>query len=251
LIALLPLDRTRDRLWLVGDLVAHGPDAIGVLRFVRELESELRARLVVVLGNHDLRLLAARAGAGVPRKVRDLLEAILAEADGVALVDWLAARPVLHYERPAMLVHAGLLPCWTLDQAHERAREVESILASPRRDAFLRSLYDSDDEDSSSSPVGRATETARVMTTIRTVKADWTLCDHKGPPESAPSECRPWFSYPRRAQDDATVVFGHWAALGLRLGADWMALDSGCAWGGPLSAVRVEDRTIYQTPRID
>ena len=85
------------------------------------------------------------------------------------------------------------------------------------------------------------------MTTIRTLEADGTLCEHNDTPESAPAGCRAWFAYPDRAQRGATIVFGHWAALGLRLGADWLALDSGCAWGGPLTAVRVEDRRVFQT----
>ena len=89
------------------------------------------------------------------------------------------------------------------------------------------------------------------MTTIRTLERDGSLCEHTDTPESAPAGCRAWFSYPDRAQRDSTIVFGHWAALGLRLGADWLALDSGCAWGGPLTAVRLEDRRVFQTPRVD
>jgi bis(5'-nucleosyl)-tetraphosphatase (symmetrical) len=254
LIDLLPLDRDGDRLWLVGDLVGHGPDSAGTLRYVRELEDELGPRLALVIGNHDLRLVAARAGARVPRKVDHLLEQVLGDGDGAALLDWLARRPLLHNEGATVLVHAGLLPWWTVGEALERASEVTSILASARRDAFLTAIYGRDGKrgsEPSSERVDRALETARVMTTIRTLRADRTLCEHDGPPESAPAGCTAWFAYPDRAQRHVTIVFGHWAALGVRFGTDWLALDSGCAWGGPLTAVRVEDRRVFRSARID
>lgn len=254
LIELLPLERAGDRLWLVGDLVGQGPDSLGTLRWVHELEDELGPRLTVVLGNRDLRLLAARAGARVPAKVRVLLDQVLGDVDGSALLDWLGRWPLLHQHGRTVMVHAGLMPWWTIDEARERASEVASILASERRDAFLTALYGREDERRKrTSPDGleRALETARVMTTIRTLESDGTLCEHTDTPESAPPGCRAWFAHPDRAQRDATLVFGHWAALGLRFGTDWLALDSGCAWGGPLTAVRVEDRRVFQTPRVD
>jgi bis(5'-nucleosyl)-tetraphosphatase (symmetrical) len=254
LIELLPLDRDRDRLWLVGDLVGPGPDSAGTLRCLRELEEEIGPRLAVVLGNHDLRLVAARAGARVPRKVTVLLEQVLAAGDGPALLDWLGRRPLVHKEGATVLVHAGLLPWWAVGETLERASEVASILASARRDAFLTGIYGRDGKrGSETSPDGveRALETARVMTTIRTLRSDGTLCEHNGTPESAPAGCRAWFAYPDRAHRAATIVFGHWAALGLRFGADWLALDSGCVWGGPLTAVRVEDRRVFQSARAD
>jgi bis(5'-nucleosyl)-tetraphosphatase (symmetrical) len=247
----LPLDRAYDRLWLVGDLVGHGPDSQGALRLVRELEGELGPRLAVVLGNHDLRLLAARAGAEVPRHVELLLARILDQGDGTALLDWLERKPLLHQHDSMAMVHAGFLPWWTLDQAHERASEVEAILASARRDAFLVELYGGDGDAATSPTDVRALESARVMTTVRTIESDGTLCRHNDTPESAPPGCTPWYAHADRAHRNATIVFGHWAALGLRFGPDWLALDSGCAWGGPLTAVRIEDRSIYQTPRLD
>jgi bis(5'-nucleosyl)-tetraphosphatase (symmetrical) len=248
----LPLDRSRDRLWLVGDLAGHGPDSLGTLRLIHQLEGELGPRLAVVLGNHDLRLLAARAGARVPRRVEALLAQILSSSDGGSLLDWLARRPLLHRDGDTMLVHAGLLPTWTVGEAAQRAGEVQSILASGRRDLFLASLTHDGADDALRDPdLARPLETTRIMTRIRTVEADGTLCDHNGPPETAPAHCRPWFAYPERAHGGTTIVFGHWAALGLRLGADWLALDSGVAWGGPLTAVRLDDRRLFQAARID
>jgi bis(5'-nucleosyl)-tetraphosphatase (symmetrical) len=256
LIDRLPFDRARDRLWLVGDLVAHGPDSSGTLRFVRELEDQLGPRFAMVLGNHDLRLLAARAGAEVPAKVEALLATILGAADGDVALDWLLRQPLLHQDGATVMVHAGFLPWWTLDEARERASEVQSILGAERRDAFLVELYRRG-RGRAGAPRGkskisaRALESARVMTTIRTIETDGTLCKHTDTPDSAPDGCRAWFAHSERAHRDATVVFGHWAALGLRFGADWLALDSGCAWGGPLTAVRLEDRRLFQTARID
>jgi bis(5'-nucleosyl)-tetraphosphatase (symmetrical) len=252
LIDRLPFDPAHDRLWLVGDLAGHGPDSLGTLRMIHELEDELGPRLAVVLGNHDLRLLAARAGADVPRPVAALLAKILASSDGESLLDWLGRRPLLHRDDETVMVHAGLLPSWTVAEAMERAGEVQSILASRRRELFLVSLTrERADDAGGDRDLERPLETTRVMTRVRTVEADGKMCGHKGPPESAPAHCRPWFAFPERAHRGTTVVFGHWAALGLRLGADWLALDSGVAWGGPLTAVRLDDRRVFQEPRID
>ena len=253
LLEAIPFDDAVDRLWLVGDLVAHGPDSAGVLRIVRDLTLRYGKRVAVVLGNHDLRLLAARSGVKVPRKVSVLLQELQAEPDGESLLDWLADRPLLHDEDTTVMVHAGLLPEWTTGDARERAREVEVLLASPRRDDLLRGLYERGGEERSRAKgsIERAVQTAQVLTTIRTLRADGTLCDFNEEPERAPPECRPWFALEDRAHRDATIVFGHWAALGLRFGEDWIALDSGCAWGGPLTAVRIEDRRSFQISRID
>jgi bis(5'-nucleosyl)-tetraphosphatase (symmetrical) len=159
---------------------------------------------------------------------------------------------LLHRDGDTVLVHAGLLPRWTVSEARRRANEVESILGSARRDVFLSFLHGKA-RDAADPPHGleRAIESTRVMTTIRTVEHNGKLCDHNGPPENAPSHCRPWFAFDDRAHEDATIVFGHWAACGLRLGRNWLALDSGCAWGGPLTAVRIEDRRVFQTARVD
>jgi bis(5'-nucleosyl)-tetraphosphatase (symmetrical) len=251
LLDALPLDRFRDRLWLVGDLVGHGPDSVGTLSLVRELQHELAARLVVVLGNHDLRLIAARDGVAVPGEVAGLCGEVLAAPDGRSLIAWLAEQPLLHAADDHLLVHAGLLPWWTTDEACQRAREARTLLSTDRRAEILRALYAKDQDDGAPAELRRAVQTLRVMTTIRTLKADGEICDHKGSLESAPPGCNGWFAYSDRAHRDAVVVFGHWASLGLRFGDDYIALDSGCAWGGPLSAVRLDDRRLFQVPRSD
>jgi bis(5'-nucleosyl)-tetraphosphatase (symmetrical) len=253
LLDTLPFAPSSDRLWLVGDLVGHGPDPLGVLRRVRELDVELDGRLTVVLGNHDLRLLAARDGVAVPGEVRGLLREVLDAADGSALLDWLSERPLLQVADELVLVHAGLLPRWTVAEASERAVEAGALLSSARRGELLAALYARRRDDSLPPALGRAVETLRAMTTVRTLGADGELCDHKGNPETAPPGCRPWFAVPERerTQRGVTVVFGHWASLGLRLGDSWIALDSGCAWGGPLTAVRLDVGRVFNVPRLD
>lgn len=251
LLESLPLEADSDRVWLVGDVVGHGPDSTGVLRHLCQLEGDLGDRLTLVLGNHDLRLIAARSGARAPRKVHDLLGSILAADDGAALLDWLAGHPLFHHDDGAALVHAGLLPWWTIDEATERAQEVRSLLDSPRRDELLVALYSGEKrKEPRTGDLSRPLETASVMTTVRTIESDGTLCEYNGSPGAAPPQCFPWFTF-EHAHRPSTVVFGHWAALGLRFGDHWMAIDSGCAWGGPLTAVRVGDRRVFQTARID
>ena len=251
LLGILPLDRSSDRLWLVGDLVGHGPDSAGVLSLVRDLGVELGERLVLVLGNHDLRLIAARDGVAVPSEVVGLCREILKAPDGRALLAWLAEQPLLHAGADHLLVHAGLLPWWTADEACQRASEARALLSSDRRAEILRAVYAKERDDGAPEELRRAVQTVRVMTTIRTIKADGEICDHKGSLETAPPGCDGWFAYPDRAHRDFIVVFGHWASLGLRFGNGYIALDSGCAWGGPLTAVRLDDLRLFQVARSD
>jgi bis(5'-nucleosyl)-tetraphosphatase (symmetrical) len=250
LLDTLPFDSAADRLWLVGDVVGHGPDMAGVLRILQRLDGDLDQRLVSVLGNHDLRLIAARHGVAVPARVAAQREKLEAAPDGGALLDWLAARPVFHVEADRALVHAGLMPGWTLHEARDRATEARALLDGDRGAEILAALY-AGSASASSGAVERAIESLRVMTTIRTLRGDGRLCNYKGSPETAPPDCRPWFADPDRAHRDATIVFGHWAGLGLRSGDGWIGLDSGCAWGGPLTAIRLEDRRLFQVPRVD
>ena len=239
-------DTADDRLWLVGDLVNRGPRSLKVLRWVREQGD----RVTVVLGNHDLHLLG-RAFETRASKSRDTLDPILKAPESTELVDWLLRRPLLHREGEFVLVHAGLLPSWTLERAGELAREVEMVLAGPKPRRLLQALVDArppawreglDEED-------RWRVTVQALTRLRTCREDDRVCEgFSGPPEQAPDGCRPWFE---RRDDHAagvTVVCGHWATLGLRLQPGLMALDSGCVWGRVLTAVRLEDREVFQEP---
>ncbi len=248
------LDRIRfdpdaDRLWLVGDLVNRGPRSLEILRWARSLDE----RLVVVLGNHDVHLLGRAFGTRPPKR-HDTLDSVLAAPDREELIDWLRRRPLLHREGPFVLVHAGLLPSWTLEQAAELAREVEAALGGPRPRQLLKALA------TRKPPAWRrgldATDRRRVavqsFTRLRTCRTDSRVCERfTGPPEEAPEGCLPWFELRDDASAGVTVVCGHWAALRLRIQPGVMALDTGCVWGSSLTAVRLDDWEVFQEPLTD
>ena len=205
-------------------------------------------RLVVVLGNHDLRLLACHAGVATQRP-RDTLDDVLAAPDRDELVGWLGARPFLHREGDLVLVHAGLLPTWTLDDAERWARRVEAALAGPDQLALLRpppapGSDQAPDPDPAIPPDLRAALAA--FTLLRTCTVEGRACPFAGPPAEAPPGCVPWFRVPGRRSAGATLVFGHWAALGLLVEPRLVALDTGCVWGQRLTAMRLDDRAIFQ-----
>jgi bis(5'-nucleosyl)-tetraphosphatase (symmetrical) len=235
---------SRDRLWFVGDLVNRGPRSLEVLRRVRALGE----RAVVVLGNHDLHLLRTAAGAA-PRKAGDTLDAVLAAPDCEELLDWLRARPVLHVEGEYLMVHAGLLPSWTVARARELASEVESALRGSRHRDVLADLHGGpphawrDDLRGT----GRLRVVTKAMTRLRFCTADGVMdLDAKGGAAQAPPGFMPWFEVPGRRSRDAAIVCGHWSVLGLRMAPNLLAIDTGCVWGGSLSAIRLEDRRIWQ-----
>ena len=244
------LNPRRDRIWLVGDLVNRGPRSLDVLRWAYTFGD----RLTAVLGNHELNLLAAAAGI---RKIkpRDTLEEILVAPDREQLLEWLACRPLVHVEEPFVLVHAGLLPAWSVVQARELAAEVESELRSEDRVHVLNALFEDPNPlswNESLSGTERLRAITNVLTRMRTCTKEGRMClDFSGPPDAAPSGCIPWFDLPTRSRRSETVICGHWAALGLRLEGNLMAIDTGCVWGGALTAIRLEDRKIFQEPLVD
>lgn len=234
----------RDRLWFVGDLVNRGPDSLATLRFVKSLGD----RAVCVLGNHDLHLIAVAEGFATLRK-GDTLEETLSAPDCTELVTWLRQRPLLHAEGGCAMVHAGLLPSWTLTQAQELAHEVENALRAPRYAALLERMYgDTPDRWSN-----RLTGSARLrvivnaMTRMRVCTSDGVMhLRYKGDSAVLPAGVMPWFAVPGRASSDTPLIFGHWSALGLVLEPNVVGLDTGCLWGRKLSALRLEDRRLYQ-----
>lgn len=239
-------DRARDRLWFVGDLVNRGPDSLATLRLVKGLGDAA----VTVLGNHDFHLLALAAGHA--RKHRsDTLDQVLAAADCNELLEWLRRRPLLHVESNWAMVHAGLLPQWSVATARLLAQEVETALRAPDWRVFLATLY-GDTPDSWSESL-RGADRLRVivnaMARMRFCTAGGKIeFRTKGETAMAPPGYFPWFDAPGRASLDHTLVCGHWSTLGLMLRPDLLALDSGCVWGGSLSAVRLEDRKLFQVP---
>jgi bis(5'-nucleosyl)-tetraphosphatase (symmetrical) len=230
----------RDRLWFVGDLVNRGPKSLEVLRFVRDLGR----RAVVVLGNHDLHLICHFEGVE-KRRERDTLDKVLAARDARELVDWLRTRQLVHVDERYAMVHAGLLPQWSTAKAAALAKEVEAALAARDYLEFLRNMYGSRPATWKDSLAGwdRLRVLINAMTRMR-------FCTRKGRMEfhtkgaTPPQGYLAWFE--ARRKEKRTVVFGHWSALGLRLGKGYAALDSGCVWGGALTALRLEDGTLHQ-----
>lgn len=235
----------RDRLWFVGDLVNRGPDSLGVLRFIKSLGENA----VCVLGNHDLHLLATAEGVR-PLQPRDTLAEVLAAPDRDALLDWLCHRPLLHHDPESgfVMIHAGLPPQWDLDQARARAREVESVLASVQRREFFLHLYGDRPARWSEALAGweRLRFIVNCFTRLRfcTPEGELVLAE-KGPPERAPSGVLPWFRVPGRASAGLSIVCGHWSTLGRRREAGIWVLDSGCVWGGALTALRLDVRPVW------
>ena len=238
-------DPAHDRLWLVGDLVNRGPDSLRTLRFVRELGPAA----VTVLGNHDLYLLMVAYGAVRSRGKDDTIQAVLDAPDRDALLGWLRTRPLMHVEDGFAMVHAGLLPNWTVTQARALAREVEGALAGPYHADLLHNMWGSEPAAWSSDlrDYARMRVIVNAMTRMRFCTPDGQMdFKVKGEVTKAPKGFVPWFEVPGRKSADTTVVFGHWSALGLRVEPRLLALDSGCLWGRELSAVRLEDRAVFQ-----
>jgi bis(5'-nucleosyl)-tetraphosphatase (symmetrical) len=236
----------RDRLWFVGDLVNRGPDSAAVLRYVKQLGDHA----VVVQGNHDLHLLALAAGYA-KRRPDDTLEPILVAPDRDELLEWLRFRPLLHVENGFLMVHAGLLPAWTVGQAQELAAEVEAELRAKRYRLFLAELYGSKPNSWRDDLKGmdRLRVIVNAMTRLRFCTPEGVMdFSAKGGTEQAPAGYMPWFDVPTRRTRGVPIVCGHWSALGLCVRPDLLALDTGCVWGGSLTAIRLDDRRIFQSP---
>jgi bis(5'-nucleosyl)-tetraphosphatase (symmetrical) len=246
LLDLLAFDPARDRVWLVGDLVNRGPDSLAVLRHVKSLG----AAATTVLGNHDLHLLIVAAGHRAAHR-HDTLSAILEATDRDELLDWLRRRPLVVREGGLLLVHAGLLPSWTPADAVALSREVETVMASPGYDDFLRQLYGDEPArwDNRLSGHDRLRVIVNACTRLRFCAADDTMeLKEKRGPEHPPAGFAPWFAHPERKSAGVTVLCGHWSTLDLLFAPNVMMLDSGCLWGGTLSAVRLDDGRLFQVP---
>lgn len=240
-------DLSRDRLWFVGDLVNRGKSSLQVLRTVVALGDAART----VLGNHDLHLLARAAGV-VEAKRRDTVEDVLGAPDRAELLAWLRTRPLLHREDRFVLVHAGIPPRWSPEEAESRAREAETALRGPSGSRFLAAYTRRASEPPDRDPAGIRAADAYALTNLRAVDPEGLpVHGFKGPPSEAPKGCVPWFRAPGRRSGDATLVFGHWAALGLLVEPRLLALDTGCVWGGRLTAVRLSDRRVFSVRRDD
>lgn len=242
-------DPASDRLWFVGDLVNRGPQSLEVLRFVRGLGDAA----TVVLGNHDLHLVMRADGFGKPSD-EDTFGDVLAAAEVAELMAWLRSRPLFHVEGEFAMVHAGVLPQWSVAQAQALSDEVHAALTAPGYRDFLAHMWGSEPAAWRDDLAGwdRLRVIVNAMTRMRFCHPDGTMelraPGAKAPPERGPAGCLPWFDVPGRASADHTIVCGHWSALGYRQTPNLLALDSGCLWGGSLTAVRLEDRRVFQLP---
>ena len=236
---------SRDVLYVLGDLVNRGPASAQVLRRLMHYGSSARC----LLGNHDLHLLAVAHGARAPGR-HDTLGGILQALDRHAMLEWLRHQQLAWLEtlngRSLLMVHAGVLPQWTVAQTLALAREVEDVLRGPDLAAFLPQMYGNQPAVWSDALRGsaRLRVVVNALTRLRFCTAEGVMeFSETGDANAAPPGYLPWFEVPGRRTADTTVAFGHWSTLGWLNRADVLALDSGCVWGGCLSALRVASNT--------
>ena len=249
LLDYISFDPAADRIWLVGDLVNRGPQSLEVLRFVKSLG----AAATVVLGNHDLHLVMQAEGYGKANK-EDTFGDVLGASDRDELLSWLRAQPLFHVEGDWAMVHAGLLPTWTVVQAQALSDQASAALMAADYREFLAHMWGSEPAAWSDDLAGwdRLRVVVNAMTRMRYVTAagamEFRAAGAKAPPDKGPPGCMPWFAAPDRASADLSIVCGHWSALGFHEEPNLLALDTGCLWGGCLTAVRLEDRRVFRQP---
>lgn len=245
LLRQIQFDPKKDSVWLVGDLVNRGPQSLDVLRWAKQLGS----RAVVVLGNHDVFLLALARGFA-KQKPGDTLNEVLKAPDCEELIGWLAAQPLLVRHKHWVMVHAGLLPMWTIDTAASLARTTENLL---RGNDFGRlfSLTSQIDtwEGPQQDPLKQSAAVLNALTRMRVCEAHGRMhLKFNGTPDACPPATTPWYEAPLRRSQNATIICGHWAALGLHITPNMYALDSGCVWGQQLTAICLEDGHVFSEP---
>ncbi len=239
-------DPAKDEAWFVGDLVNRGPHSLEVLRYVRALGS----RAIAVLGNHDLHLISIACGFG-RKRADDTLDDVLEASDRDALIAWLRGCPMLHATDRHVVVHAGLLPAWDVGMAGRLAREVELALRGADYRAYLANMYGSLPDRWLDTLAGfdRFRVIVNAMTRMRFCTADGRMeFHHKGGMQGAPEGLRPWFALRDQEVGGPIVIAGHWSALGLYQSDRAVCIDTGCVWGGALTALRLEDRRVFQEP---
>jgi bis(5'-nucleosyl)-tetraphosphatase (symmetrical) len=243
----LDFDWENDRLWLVGDLVNRGPKSLEVLRWARRRSRRLGERMVVVLGNHDLHLLAVDRGVSSLRP-GDTIKPVLKADDRKPLLRWLRAQRFLHRQGDFLLVHAGLHPHWSVEKAVRKAARLERVLGTRREAEILARRVEDTDARRSTMKLRQSTY---AFTLLRSCTPSGSPCSFSGPPEKAPKGCQPWYRLWEPLDHGVTVVCGHWAAQGLKVRPGMIALDSGCVWGGALTAIRLEDLRIVKQRALE
>ena len=249
LLEKIRFDPAADRLWCCGDLVNRGGQSLEVLRCLHGLGN----RVVITLGNHDLYLLSDHVRFPEANCKNREFRKILKAHDREPLVKWLQHQPLAWRsgKHNLLMVHAGVIPAWTPVDTLSHANEVHKVLRSPQAAEFLRKAHRNKARRWKEERTGlaRLRMITAILTRLRfcddTGKALWSA---SGPPGSQPAGYLPWFRHRHRQTRDVRMVFGHWAALGLRIKKRYIALDSGCVWGGRLSAFRLEDEKLFQVP---
>ena len=244
----IKFDPSQDKLLFCGDLVNRGGQSLKTLKLIYRL----RKQASTVLGNHDISLLAQARKHPSGDSPNQEFNQIIRHSKGPKMLNWLANQPMMIHDKSQrmLLVHAGLLPAWTLKQAKQAARDIESVLAGPEQEKFLKKLYQGRHRGSRRWR-GLATAT-NVFTRMRYCRKDGRMdLRFKGPPGGQRKGYKPWFQLTHSRNPKWTVVFGHWASLGLHVDKTYIGLDSGCVWGGKLSALRLEDRRIIQVKGLN
>ena len=244
LLARLKFDPDKDTLWLVGDLINRGSGTLEVLRWCFAHRDSLR----IVLGNHDLHAIVVAAGIVAAHKGDTLQELLVAE-DRDVLLDWLRHQPLVYQESDYLMVHAGLLPQWTIDQTIAYAAEVEAALQGENYLHFLTHMYGNLPNRwvPDLTGVDRLRVITNAATRLRICTAEGEMeFKFKGELQDIPDGYMPWFDVPSRVTQEAQVIFGHWSALGLQQRKNLFALDTGCLWGGKLTALNLATKKIVQ-----
>ncbi len=247
LLEQIDFNPSRDRLWFTGDLVNRGPHSLETLRFVKGLGDAA----ITVLGNHDLHLLAVWRDRQRYFRNNDTLGPIFEADDGEELLEWLRHQPLMHHdaELGISMVHAGLPPQWDIDEAMSRAHEVEAVLRGERFEGFLEHMYGNQPAKWHEELEGweRLRFIVNSFTRLRYCTAKGKLeFNNKGTPGEQDEKLLPWFQVPGRRSADSPIVFGHWSTLGLLIEDDIKGIDTGCLWGGQMTALRLEDGEVFQ-----
>jgi len=244
LVEFISFNPKKDQLWFVGDLVNRGPKSLETLRYVKSLGKAA----VIVLGNHDLHLLAAHAGVKEIQTTNSLYPVLQAN-DINEIIDWLRKQPLLIANKKLnfAIVHAGLAPQWSIEDAIKYSKEVQNVLCSNKYQDFLHNMYGDEPNhwDARLQGWNRLRTITNFMTRVRycTNKGEMSFTD-KGPPGSQSPKMKPWFEIPSRKSHDTTIVFGHWSTLGHVNKHNIIATDTGCLWGGHLTAIKIDNETL-------
>lgn len=245
LLDTIAFDPAKDTLWLAGDLINRGPDSLSTMRLILSLQDNI----VAILGNHDLHFLAASHNLRSLSR-SDTLSELLNADDCYEFVEWLSHCPLLHHDKELgyAMVHAGIPPQWTLKQAKRYAREVEAVLQSDKRFRFYREMYGNEPSQwhDDLNGMARLRLITNYFTRMRFCSASGVLDLSNKQATSSDNRMKPWFEHPERLTAHKRIVFGHWAALeGQCSAANAFALDTGCVWGGSLTAMRLEDQQLF------